>query len=340
MKKPTFYSINLYVFFMCFVSQAQTFFTEDFNSYPVGHLNTVYDNSTPGHGGWLISRGSTSSATGVITAEAGKGNVLTVTTSNTTSTDGYSFKQEDGFLRTLWNNRTPGNDIFKFEYEFYGVDQIDFGARILSSITENTLVISTGFQSISGSNYQRIRAGYSENASAGTKAIILKNYNTTPFPHNTWIKVEMFVDYNANNVYFYLPTLNIQVTAPFYHNIMPFTLDFAVVALKTTSILKFDNIKVSGLKTLPSYILSINEQLATRFNLYPNPVTNVVNITNNENMLVEQVTIYDSTGKQLSTQSFNNEPEIQLNVESLPSGVYQLYLQTNEGIAVKKLVKK
>jgi len=42
----------------------------------------------------------------------------------------------------------------------------------------------------------------------------------------------------------------------------------------------------------------------------------------------------------LNTQMFNNENEIQLNVENLVSGVYLLHIETNEGTAVKKLVKK
>jgi len=57
-------------------------------------------------------------------------------------------------------------------------------------------------------------------------------------------------------------------------------------------------------------------------------------------MLVNQVGIYDITGKQLNTQSFNNQTEIQLNVENLVSGTYMLHLQTTAGMAVKKLVKK
>src|SRR5690606_41098758 len=64
------------------------------------------------------------------------------------------------------------------------------------------------FQSLSGLNRHQVRGGYTENTSTGTKLLILKNYNTTPFPHNMWIKAEMFVDYNANNVYFYIPTLD------------------------------------------------------------------------------------------------------------------------------------
>src|SRR5690606_7102369 len=86
--------------------------------------------------------------------------------------------------------------------------------------------------------------------------------------------------------------------------------------------------------------LSVNEQLAEKFNLYPNPANNLVNITNNENMFVKEVAVYDTTGKLITTQNYNEQAEIQLNVENLASGTYLLHLQTNEGVAVKKLVKK
>lgn len=316
--------------------KAQVLFTEDFNSYPTGPLNTVYDNTTPGYGGWLVSRSPNYLATPMITAETGKGNVLTITTTTTTPTDGLTFRQEPGFLASLWNNRTPGNNIFKFEYEFYGGVTFNFSGSILNNSASHPTIINSAFQSIY--NLHRILGSYLENSSTNT--LVLKNYNTTPFPYNMWLKVEMFVDYNTNNVYFYIPTLNIQANAPFSHNTIPFHLVFNAGSLGATSVVKIDNIKVSGLKTLPPYILSTNEQLAAKFSMYPNPATNLVNITNNENMQVQQITIYDIAGKQLSTQVFNSEAEIQLNVENLASGTYMLHLQTNEGTAVKKLVKK
>lgn len=85
--------------------------------------------------------------------------------------------------------------------------------------------------------------------------------------------------------------------------------------------------------------LSTNEQLAQQFNMYPNPATNIVNITNSENLVVEKVIVYDIAGKQLSTQAFNNEQNIQLNVENLATGNYLLHLHTSQGVAIKKLVK-
>ncbi len=328
----------LYVFLSFLKTQAQTFFTEDFNSYPAGHLNAIYDNTTPGKGGWLVGHQPGQLITAMVTPEAGKGNVLTISTTSTKG-EGLGFSQERGFLATLWNNRTPGNNIFKFEYEFYGGGTFNFVGHILngSNVQSISGFISTSFQAY---YYYRIGGGYFESTSSGSPTFVLKNYTATTFPYNMWIKAEMFVDFNANNVYFYIPTLNIQVTKPISHNAIPYTLDFSVGSIKASSVVKIDNIKISGLKTLPSYILSVNQQLATKFNLYPNPASSVVNITNADNMQVNQITVYTLAGKQLSTQAYNNQAEIQLNVEHLASGTYLLYIQTAQGIAVKQLIKK
>src|SRR5690606_20206337 len=124
------------------------------------------------------------------------------------------------------------------------------------------------------------------------------------------------------------------------HTDLPYNIQFIVGNLQSGSVVKYDNIKLTALQSVPSYILSANEIVSAKFNMYPNPATNVVNITNSENMLVEQVTVYDISGKQLTIQSFNNQIAIQLNVEDLASGTYMLHIQTNAGLAVKKLVKK
>lgn len=57
-------------------------------------------------------------------------------------------------------------------------------------------------------------------------------------------------------------------------------------------------------------------------------------------MPVKKVEIYDVTGKLINTEHFNNETEIQLNVEALTNGTYILHLHTNNGVAVKKFIKK
>src|SRR5690606_22232309 len=153
---------------------------------------------------------------------------------------------------------------------------------------------------------------------------ILKNYSAATFPYNMWIKAELFIDYNTQKAYFYIPTLNLFRADTITNSKIPDSIGLTVSYLQLTSVVKIDNIKLSALQSVPAYIdaLSANEWVSSQFNLYPNPAANVVNITNSENMQVQQVTVYDVAGKQLSTQNFNNETEIQLNVENLASGVY------------------
>lgn len=180
--------------------------------------------------------------------------------------------------------------------------------------------------------------------------------NKTPIqlPVNTWTTLEVYIDYNSNKIYFSIPSINYTVVenagynfdlSGVEHDDSPVQLMFfvgkfynAVPVNATTT--RFDNINISAQNTVPVVTVGLNEHLSSQFNLYPNPATNVVNITNNGNMLVQQVIVYDIVGKQLSTQTFNNQAEIQLNVESLSNGTYMLHIQTNEGMAVKKLVKK
>lgn len=57
-------------------------------------------------------------------------------------------------------------------------------------------------------------------------------------------------------------------------------------------------------------------------------------------MPIEQVEIYDLASKLIIIQNFNNSQGIELNVENLTSGTYMLHIQTKDGVAVKKLIKK
>src|SRR5690606_15987836 len=226
--------------------------------------------------------------------------------------------------------------VLKYEYEVYGSG---FFNAYGSLYTDN----NDGFMiSRFASTTMYFIEAYHVQSNTGSSSR-LKNYTSTTFPHNMWIKVELFIDYNAQIAYWYIPTLNLFKADALISSTLdlPENIYFAAGSLKpTTSVVKFDNIKLTALQSVPAYILSINEMVSAKFSIYPNPATNMVNITNSENMLVEQVTVYDITGKQLSTQNYNNETQIQLNIENLASGTYMLHIQTNAGLAVKKLVKK
>src|SRR5690606_9002975 len=96
MKKLILYIITLFSLFAVPKVKAQVLFSEDFDSYLAGHLNTDYTGTTTGQGGWVVSRDPNSTTTIMITPETGKGNVATI--SNATSINGVGFQQDNGII--------------------------------------------------------------------------------------------------------------------------------------------------------------------------------------------------------------------------------------------------
>ncbi|HUH25449.1 MAG TPA: T9SS type A sorting domain-containing protein, partial [Flavobacterium sp.] len=89
-----------------------------------------------------------------------------------------------------------------------------------------------------------------------------------------------------------------------------------------------------------AYIVSANSFLNEQFTIFPNPASSFVNITNALNLEVEEVSIYDLSGKLLKTQKVVSAENIQLNIEEFAVGTYLFHIKTKEGTAVKKIIKK
>jgi len=326
---------NLYIilFLIAFQStNAQVLWSDDFDGYAVGTLNTNLNGQTPGQGGWYVESLNLDS-NAVVTPEAGKGNVLVL--KRTDQNSGYSqiiLQQLSGMLDNLWKNRTVGNNILKYEYEIYGSGSFNEGPKG-GILHQNVVLIDLKYSSF----HNHLKGIYFK--SIGNSEVNLKKYNATTFPSDAWIKVEMFIDYNTKNVFFYLPTLNLQGYGTFSHNLGPESISFSIYALNSLSIVKIDNMKISAIPTLPSY-LSVDEFFTSKFNVFPNPATDIVMITNNENIVVEQIEIYDINGKNIKSQNYSNQNEIQFNISDLALGTYMIHIKTNHGTAVKKVVKK
>ena len=170
-------------------------------------------------------------------------------------------------------------------------------------------------------------------------------------PSDSWVTVELYIDYDNNQVYFSIPSLNHTVVLntkfPLFltgggeHDDNPVKLEISNGyhnSFTTVKGMKIDNINLSAQNFTPT--VSINEFVSDKFNLYPNPATSVVTISNSENIGIKELLIYDITGRQISIYSYKNENEVQLNIDNLSSGTYFLHIVTDEGTGIKKLVKK
>ena len=331
---------------------AQVLYTENFNNHTIGNLGTDTSGTMPGQGGWFTHTYKYNASPPVvgpnadyqIAAESGKGNILKI----------KSFVSNDHAFNIVfradidqyWQQRTAGNNVLKFSFDYF-LDGTPLGSFWIDFHNSNGKLLFGYYIEL---DTDRLNYTIADKPNSFTASRLkYANGQLVIIPKSKWITLELYVDYNNSKVYYSIPSLNYTVAFNMLpldpdgngdHNGMPQKLRIMSQkgGVNSDYTIRIDNINMSAQNTVPA--LSTNNVLAATFNLYPNPATNLVNITNSENRLVHQVTIYDTSGKQLSTQNFNNEPEIQLNVENLASGLYMLHLQINEGTAVKKLVKK
>jgi len=343
---------------VCFnLACGQTLYTENFNNYPVGNFGTDYTGVIPAQGGWYTLDGNFLAADNAdyqIVAETGRGNTLYLGYTNRALQNLHSVFRND--VNTYWQQRNTNNNVFKISFDIFTQEANDSWG---SFFIENKLI-----ERLLGITYHgQYKYLQVSGKTLGDGRLKYSNGSLIVLPVNTWVTIEAYVDYNNSNLYISIPTMNNYTTVFKMSTLQlggtdtegnPLPDDSPVkIAFNGRSgvdtgdpkkdnpfRLRIDNINISAQNTVPTVNLNLNEHLSSQFNLYPNPATNVVNITNNENMLVQQVTVYDILGKQLNTQTFNNQAEIQLNVENLSNGTYMLHIQTNEGMAVKKLVKK
>ncbi|WCM41154.1 T9SS type A sorting domain-containing protein [Flavobacterium sp. CBA20B-1] len=355
--KKILFTIILFVY-SCYIA-AQVLYTENFDNYTLGNVATDFSGQTPGQGGWHTLFGSlntnATAANFQIENETNKGKVLTITTGPVGSHGtNRMFKKN---FDVLWNQRTQGNNVLKFEIEIFvpnypGNPSIPFA--VVSTITLYTTKpkILAGFLY---NHFDGLLRGVSSNGLVSYSPFHLTPTNNFLYtPDNQWYQLFFFIDYDNNKAYVEIPKLGIVKKVDVFDKLTPpdtmsnyppteLNLDIGKnidAVQEQPSFLKYDNIKITALKSVPPHLLTADNFLAEKFNLYPNPANSMVNITNAENMQIQQITVYDVAGKQLSTQTYNNETEIQLNIEHFASGTYMLHLQTNQGTAVKKLVKK
>lgn len=340
---------------------AQTLFTDNFDSYTVGNLGTDFSGITPGQGGWYTKRASANSlespnAASVIT-EAGRGKVLKFTNSNLN----YPTHHVNAYrpnVNTLIDQRTAGNNVIMVEFDLFAgpSNNSEHYTFIFLNTNEDSLQVHKQLFRFKYNHFDG-KLNIGRKHSATLHGPLWDSSNAPSVPLNTWVTFKIYLDYNNRKMYLEVP----------YNNTV-YGGDFLKGEIATNLLEKYkpkffgcgasisfhpmdprpyqsvysniDNIKLSALKSVPPHVLSAESFLATKFNMYPNPATNIVTLTTNEEVFINQIEIYDTAGKLLTTENHNNKTEIQLNVAHLASGTYMLHLTTDKGKAVKKLVKK
>src|SRR5690554_1760618 len=161
-----------------------------------------------------------------------------------------------------------------------------------------------------------VAIGASNNAGNGNAAGHVRVYQNTS---NTWSQVGIDID-GEEALDFFGISVSLSDTG-----------DKLVVGAMTdyTSSTKNGYAKVYDL----SGVLSSDKFTQANFTIYPNPATDVLNIELQDNVILENVTIYNNLGQKIKTVKQNT-----IDVSTLAKGLYFVEVTTNQGKASKKVI--
>lgn len=346
MNKKLFYSIFT-LLLVVNLTNAQQFIDEDFDNYSIGDLSNDLSGTTPGQGNWLTSvqiGGAFSDFQ--IKKENGKGNIFQINTPITPSTQAnntakFAWKH---LPAGTWQNRIPGNDILRVEFEFYtgnskGIGTLAYHRNV--TYTANGTIIA-GFQYETETGRFRGMTRLIIQGVPDLKFILFgPNQTDLYLKPDTWVKVYYQIDFANDLVYFEIPSENISGSVPTVNlkNDVPDQIYFGGYMLQGNQEvpIQYDNYKVSAVK---SASLGTNRILTTEFNIFPNPVNDIMTITNNENVFIEKIIIFDINSRLVSSKNFDNQLEVQIDLSKVESGIYLMHITTNQGTVIKKVIKK
>ncbi len=245
-----------------------------------------------------------------------------------------SFEQES-FPFLGWNleNGTPfGSD---WQIQTFGPTSVlvqDGATSIysLSAVTTtpaNNWLLSRGINLTAGNEYtiSFYARNYVDNGSTGTSSYNVTVGNDQTSTSQTIIGTEVGLSSIAYELksYTYTPT----TSGVHYFGIQNVTPANAVGRVA----LFIDNLSITG-------TLANNNFDANKFSVYPNPAANIVNIAGN-GINIKAIEITDINGRVVKNVNINGT-QTQVNISDLSQGVYMMKISSDEGVAIKKIVKE
>lgn len=205
-------------------------------------------------------------------------------------------------------------------------------------------------------NTKEITIGYNDEMGANPFFLYPFPGNKVYLPADSWVTLEIYIDYTTNKIYFGIPSMNLMseyesiyklslidstINDEILTNEEPTHIVFSNIAshyYNSTLKFKIDNINMSAINNAPT--ADIKDYISDKFNLYPNPAKDILNITNNENLGIELIKIYNTNGKLINIKMFNKEPNVQLDISNYTTGTYLLHISSTKGTAIKKVIKE
>lgn len=322
-----------------FYSQAQVLLSDNFNSLTVGNIGTDITGATTGQGGFYTDAAGGAATNFQIVNEGGAyGNVVQLTGSSTATGTRYLWR--DG-LTAAWTGRTAGNDIIEVDYEFFT------GPVTTSKNTVRVILYNSDYTKVLGGLSMvldtKVISGLSYYDNAGTLGNYLFNLGSTPvaLTANTWVRVGFSFNKTTGEVIFRGPGFDGSVPGA-GAGTDPAEIDYIMTAGTGNALAgvgKYDNLVAKASATDTLLGVKSNQLTDAGFSVYPNPAMNVINFSNTTDAVVSSIEMTDMNGRIVKSEKVN-ATEGQISVSDLTTGMYMMKITTDQGTAVKKIVKQ
>ncbi len=324
---------------------------ENCETLTIGNVSTDLTGATPGQNNWSTFVSSTAAPAGQLTdfqviSVGGVNGQAFQLTGSAAGTSATRFLSQD--ISTGWTNRTSGNDILNAEYDF-------FSGPASTSLNSMRLLIydTTGAQILCGLSVKlstSVIQGvcYYDNSAATGGSIA--NYliglaSTAPtVTPNTWYRFGVSFNYNTGDVIFREVNqglFDVTVTGAATGS-DPLELDLTAGTSTGNTVAGtgvFDNINCYTSATDILLGSKSNTIANNKFTVYPNPVKNVVTVSNAD-ASISGIEITDLNGRVVKTLNVTSLNDVQVTVSDLAQGVYMMKITSDKGTATKKIIKE
>lgn len=83
----------------------------------------------------------------------------------------------------------------------------------------------------------------------------------------------------------------------------------------------------------------LNDVLASKLSVSPNPANDIVTISNGENIFINSVEVVDLNGRVVKMSKYDGVAEAKINISDLSSGLYMMNVSSDKGSVVRKIIK-
>lgn len=329
--KKTLLTLSLFASFFSF---SQVLQSENFDALTLGDVGTDVTGVTAGQGGYYTANGTNASYQ-IVSETTGKS--LQITGSNTAT--GSRFMWKDGLV-SAWAGRTSGNEVINIEFDLFT------GGATTSKNRQNLyLYNAAGDRVLVGLSFvaeTKTLLGVCYLDNAGTFGNYSLNLGASPIvlSGNQWVRIGMSFNKTTGEVFWKGPG--------FYGSFDgaaagsdPAEIDYIMSSGTANAVAytgKFDNL-VSWANNVEN-LLGTNDFEVNKLDLitlYPNPTTSILNISNNNNLDIKNISVVDINGRVVKNQEGSLT---QINVSDLNAGVYFVTIEAAEGKTTKKFIKQ